>query len=127
WRQGPTFRPVPHELRHLAVVRLLPVVAYSAVGAALLVLPVVLDAGQVFLATTIVLLGIGGISLVILTGWAGEISLGQMAFAAAGTVTAVVLNISHRVEPVTTIVVAALIGAAAGVVVGVAAVRVRRL
>ena len=43
-----------------------------------------LDEGQKNLATVIVLFGIVGISLVVLTGWAGQVSLGQVAFMAVG-------------------------------------------
>ena len=50
----------------------------------LLALPLWLTESKINLAAVIVIFGIVGFSLVVLTGWAGQVSLGQMAFVGIG-------------------------------------------
>ena len=50
----------------------------------LLALPAWLSESKINLAAVIVIFGIVGLSLVVLTGWAGQVSLGQMAFVGIG-------------------------------------------
>src|SRR4029453_19525861 len=56
----------------------------AGVGAFLVTLPLWLDESRIHLAAIIVIFGIIGVSLVVLTGWAGQVSLGQMGFAGVG-------------------------------------------
>ena len=49
-----------------------------------LTLPLWLARASINLAAIIVIFGIVGVSLVVLTGWAGQVSLGQMAFVGIG-------------------------------------------
>ena len=50
----------------------------------MLTLPLWLSTSQLSLATIIVLFGIVAASLVVLSGWAGQVSLGHMAFVGVG-------------------------------------------
>jgi branched-chain amino acid transport system permease protein len=84
WQAAREVRPIPRELAKLPEVRLVRYGLLLAVAAFLVTLPLWLDEGQKNLATVIVLFGIVGISLVVLTGWAGQVSLGQVAFVAVG-------------------------------------------
>ena len=54
----------------------------------LLLLPAVLSNSDVNLAAVMVIYAVIALSLVVLTGWAGEVSLGQMAFVAIGAAAA---------------------------------------
>jgi branched-chain amino acid transport system permease protein len=67
------------------------------------------------------MLGIVGLSLLVLSGWAGQISLGQMAFAGIGAWVAAVLQWPLPV----TIFIAGCAGSAAALVVGLPALRLR--
>ena len=53
-------------------------------GVFVLTLPLWLSTSRLNLATIIVIFGIVAASLVVLTGWAGQVSLGQMAFVGVG-------------------------------------------
>ena len=67
------------------------------------------------------------VSLVILTGWAGQISLGQWAFSGLGAPVAGYMAGRHHSDFFATLVVAGLVGAAAAVVVGLPALRIQGL
>jgi branched-chain amino acid transport system permease protein len=86
-------------------------------------LPWVLSPGQTTVAATAFLYGILGLSLLILTGWAGQISLGQFGFAAVGGWTVAVTGWPLPLA----LLAGALAGAAAAVVVGLPALRLRGL
>jgi branched-chain amino acid transport system permease protein len=65
--------------------------------------------------------------LVILTGWAGQISLGQFAIAGVASATAAGLAANHGVDFFITIIVAALVGALVAIAVGLPALRIQGL
>ncbi|MGB6058377.1 MAG: ATP-binding cassette domain-containing protein, partial [Microthrixaceae bacterium] len=65
------------------------------------------------------------VSLVILTGWAGQISLGQFAIVGVGAIVAGNLVSRWNVDLFVTLAVAAAAGAAAALVLGVPALRIR--
>lgn len=88
WFAADAVRPVPAVLAPLREVRAGRRRAFAAAAAAGLAVPLLLSPSQVDTATTYVLFGVVVASLVVLTGWAGQVSLGQLAFAAVGAVTA---------------------------------------
>ena len=101
----------------------------AAVGAVVLAAGVPLVAGrssQLFSLSRLGLYAMVGLSLVVLTGWAGQLSLGQFAFVGLGTFGAAVAE-SHGVPFLVSVVVAAAGGAAVSIVVGLPALRVRGL
>ena len=81
----PRHRPVPEQLRHRWWVRRLPALAalFGICLAVALPLMITLPSRQ-FLWSRMVILALLGLSLVVLTGWAGQLSLGQAAFAGIG-------------------------------------------
>ena len=84
--------------------------------------PFLLDlANQVFLA------GIGAIALMLLTGYAGQISLGHAGLLAAGAFTAGILFKELNAPFWVTLPAAALVGALLGVVFGLPSLRLRGL
>src|SRR5205814_1767417 len=84
WEAEREIRPIPNELRSLPSVRSWTRTAGAVVLLAVAGLPWLLSAAQTNLATLAVLYAMIGLSLLVLTGWAGQISLGQMALAAIG-------------------------------------------
>ncbi|HXY92069.1 MAG TPA: hypothetical protein VEP49_06295, partial [Acidimicrobiia bacterium] len=80
WRAVREPRPVPRELARLPEVRWAGRSLVLVVALALALLPLALSPSRVNLAAVALIYAVIALSLVVLTGWAGEISLGQMAF-----------------------------------------------
>ena len=118
-------RPVPRELRRLELVK--SYFRWMTVALAVVVLgsPFVLAPGQVSLGSVIVMYAIVGLSLLVLTGWAGQVSLGQMAFAAVGGYVCAVLRVRLGLDPILCLVAGALVGAGVAMIVGIPALRLR--
>lgn len=127
WRAAREVRPIPTELRSLRSVR--GAVRGSAIAVAVLVLagPFVMSPSQVNITTITLIYAIVGMSLLILSGWAGQISLGQFAFAAVGGFVAAVLSADVGVPMILSLIVAAIAGAIVAVVVGIPALKMRGL
>jgi branched-chain amino acid transport system permease protein len=83
--------------------------------------PWVLDAGRTSLAGLVLVYALLGISLVVLTGWAGQVSLGQFAFAAIGAYVTAVLPWPFPLS----VIAGGIAGAAVAVVIGLPALRLR--
>jgi ABC-type branched-subunit amino acid transport system ATPase component/ABC-type branched-subunit amino acid transport system permease subunit len=119
----------------LAAVPAAPVAAgllrpFSAVGtgAGLLAAVLILALGSSQwrdAATTSIIFGILVLSLVMLIGYANQISLAQMTVAGLGAFTAVKLDIGLHVPFVLAPLIGALVGALAGLLIGLPALRVR--
>ena len=127
WTLAGAARPVPAELRSLPVVRVaryaVPLVALAlAVGFGLLAGPSSLNR-----VSTAMVFAIATLSLVVLTGWSGTVSLGQFAIVGVGGIVTANLLARHNADLLLTIVVAAAAGAAIAVVIGLPALRVRGL
>ncbi len=111
----------------------IPLVRYLRTGALVAVLALGLFApGLDFLGTEDVLrishmfiTAIIILSLVVLTGWAGQLSLGQMAFAGVGAVVGAILTNDHNVDLVLAVLIAGVVGAAVSLIIGVPALRLR--
>jgi branched-chain amino acid transport system permease protein len=86
--------------------------------------PIFLSPSRVNLMGTGLILAMIGLSLVVLTGWAGEISLGQMALVGFGAATAARLAVMHW-NFFLCLIAAGLVGAAVSTVVGLPALRIR--
>ncbi len=118
-------RPVPLELRDFPEVRWTRtgMVVVGAVFA--VVLPVLLSASQTQLAGLVLIYAMVAVSLVVLTGWSGNISLGQFAFVGFGAAVTGTLLQRHGWDLFSALPVAALAAAAVALVVGLPALRVR--
>jgi branched-chain amino acid transport system permease protein len=67
------------------------------------------------------------LGLAILTGYSGQISLGHGAFMAVGGYTTAILAVDHGIRPIWTIPLAGLVAGAAGLLVGLPALRLSGL
>lgn len=127
WQQSSEFRPIPPELRNV------PEVAWGkTIGGLLLVgaalgAPFVLSLGQQILAPVVLIYAMVAVSLVILTGWAGQISLGQWGFAGVGAMTAGGLAAHLHWDFFVTLIAAGLVGAFVAVLIGLPALRIQGL
>lgn len=127
WRLTAEERPVPRELSSLAGVRAVRYVAAAVFLVVAIALPFIANAGQVSTFQGILLLGIIGLSLVVLTGWAGQVSLGQYAFVAVGAVVAGGATSRGGVPFLLSVPLGVLVAAALAVLVGLPALRVKGL
>jgi branched-chain amino acid transport system permease protein len=127
WRQASEFRPIPPELRDVPAVQWAQVGIGALVLGALALLPFVVGVEQQTLASVIVIYAIVAVSLVVLTGWAGQISLGQWGFAGVGALVAGGMAAHLRSDFFVNLIVAGLAGAGVAVVIGLPALRIRGL
>ncbi len=117
------FRPIPHELRHLREV------AGVRAGLGVVVLGAMIGAPYIFgtdnsgFLTLIAIAAMLSISLVVLSGWAGQISLGQVAFAGVGAAVAGGLATRYQLDFFVVVTVAAVSGAVIATLVGIPALR----
>ena len=123
WEGTREARPIPPELRSIPTVRRSIIWSSLTGGAVILALPVIMSPSQANLATVTMLYAIVGLSLLILTGWAGQISLGQFAFAAVGAYVAAVAHLPFLLA----ILAGGIAGSIVAVLIGLPALRLRGL
>ena len=121
WTAAREVRPTPMELRRLPAVRKAMVGLVALLTIFVGAYPWIVSSGQVTLGTATLAEAIIGLSLLVLTGWAGQISLGQMAFAAVGAWVAAVLGWPM----ILAILAGGVAGAVGAVIVGLPALRLR--
>jgi branched-chain amino acid transport system permease protein len=127
WDAVREFRPVPPELRQVREVVLVRRITYGLIAAAALGAPWIVGAQRIGFATLIVLYAMVGVSLVILSGWSGQISLGQFAFAGVGAAVAGGLAANYQLDFFFTLIVGGLAGAAVAILIGLPALRIQGL
>lgn len=127
WRSTHELRPIPLELRDLPEVRLGRGAVIGLVVLAAAAMPWILGDLNIGFATTTVIYAMVGVSLVILTGWAGDISLGQFAISGIGAAVAGGLLANHGADFFASLIAAGLAGALVAVLIGVPALRMRGL
>jgi branched-chain amino acid transport system permease protein len=129
WQSIDEVRPIPKELKKVTEVR-----AAKWGGLVLLLIVLIklpsfgfMDGGLVIKASAVLIFGMVGISIIMLTGWAGQVSLGQMAFVGFGGAAGAYATHNWHVDLLIAMPFAGLIGAAVAVVVGLPALRVKGL
>jgi branched-chain amino acid transport system permease protein len=127
WAASEEIRSIPSELRDLPQVRTGVRRARSVLGAAALAFPWVMSPAQTGLGSVYAIYGIVVISLVVLTGWGGQISLGQFAFVAMGAVVGGSLTSRAGVPFVVALLLASSLGAGIAVAIGLPAMRIKGL
>jgi branched-chain amino acid transport system permease protein len=101
--------------------------ATAAVAIIAIVLPFAMDAFQLSTAVFVVIAAIGALGLGVLTGYAGQISLGHGFFLAVGAYTAAVLGGNAHLTAAVWLPAAGLVAAICGALVGPTALRLRGL
>lgn len=122
-------RPIPKELAGVPIVRITRLVLIGLGIAAVVVFPFVVSTGPQVLAGVVALNTIAVLSLVILTGWAGQVSLGQFAFVTIGAVVGGGLSGKFNIPGgfFVAVPLATLITAGVATLVGIPALRIRGL
>jgi branched-chain amino acid transport system permease protein len=125
WRAVAAVRPVPRQLARLPEVRWGLRAVQVAVVAAAIALPALLQGSQTYLAALVLIYAVVGLSLLVLTGWTGQISLGQFGLAGLGGATTAVLFDRHGWPFVAAVVAGIAVGALAALVIGLPALRLQ--
>ena len=141
WTLSPRAKPIPDRLRTVFWVRNLNRIGFVALFGALAVLPVfATTSAGLFTWSVILIWAMVALSMTVLTGWSGQLSLGQFAFVGVGGMSTLAFTKGHDL-PVpfdlfdisvtlpwgAAIALATCIGVLAAVLVGLPALRVRGL
>lgn len=127
WVAGGGVRPIPRVLRSLPEVRAAGVVFGVVLTGLALSLPALLSPARLDEVSVGLVFGMAGLSLVVLSGWAGTVSLGQFALVGIGSIVAGDLMMHLDLDFFLSMVLAGLAGAVAAVILGLPALRVRGL
>ncbi|HEX4162192.1 MAG TPA: ATP-binding cassette domain-containing protein, partial [Acidimicrobiales bacterium] len=118
-------KPIPDVLRRLPEVVAGRVGMFVIAIGLVVMVPFMFGPGTTLEYTGALVYGMIAISLVVLTGWSGNVSLGQFAFAGIGGVVAGDMIMKANVDLFFCLAAAGVAGAILAVVVGVPALRIR--
>ncbi len=123
WRASEDVRPLPAALARLPRVRAARIGGLLLLAGVAVVLPHLLSIDRVFKAETLLVYALLCLSVVVLTGWSGQVSLGQIAFFALGACLGGKATVDWGLDLTLALLLAAVAGAVAAVVVGLPALR----
>lgn len=123
WQASEEVRPIPAVLRAQVEVKAVRWGGGALLLAVALVLPHLLSVDRSLKASAVVIYAILALSLVVLSGWAGQVSLGQVAFFAIGAVVGAKVTIDYDADLVVSLLAASLAGGVVAVLVGLPALR----
>ena len=124
WQSVREFRPIPQELAGVRSVALFKWGLLSLAAAALLLTPWIVGRGRVGYANVAVISAIVAVSLVVLSGWAGQISLGQMGLVGVGALIGGKLAAEYNLDFFVVLVVGTAAGTLVSVLLGLPALRI---
>jgi branched-chain amino acid transport system permease protein len=125
WAVTDEVRPVPAALAALRSVRRTKRNLTLGATALVVAFPWVASPGQTVVGTSFAIFAMVCVSLVILSGWGGQISLGQFAFVAVGAAIGGSLIGRHHLPLPLAVVAAGAAGAGAAVLLGLPALRIK--
>jgi branched-chain amino acid transport system permease protein len=125
WRAVAAVRPIPRALAALPEVRWTLRASKVVLVAVAVLLPFMITDSQTYLASIIVIYAIVGLSLLVLTGWTGQISLGQFGIAGLAGAVAADLYSRHGWDFFAALAVAVVTGALVALFIGVPALRIQ--
>ncbi|HEX5265654.1 MAG TPA: ABC transporter permease [Acidimicrobiales bacterium] len=124
WRSVAEVRPIPQALLALREVRAALWAGRGVLLAGALILPFLVPSNDTYLFAAILIYCIVGLSLLVLTGWTGQISLGQFGLAGIGGATTAALFAQHGWNFAVALVAGVVVGALAALVIGLPALRI---
>lgn len=127
WQGASETRPLSAEARSHPTIATLRWLLISLLAAAVVLVPVLLRVDYVIKASALLAFTIIGASLVVLTGWSGQLSLGQMGIVAVGAATSATCTYRWNVDLTLAMIIGACAGAVAAFAVGLPALRLRGL
>jgi len=125
WRSADDVRPIPDEIARIPVVQLVKWGTFALIGAAILVLPQVLSVDRTYKLSMVGIYAVLGLSVVVLTGWAGQVSLGQIAFFAIGATVGAKATLDWHLDLSLAFVISFIVGGVVAALVGLPALRRR--
>jgi branched-chain amino acid transport system permease protein len=125
WQSVEDIRPIPRSLARLPVVRLARGGGFFLLAAFTLVLPHLLSVDRIFKASSLIAFAVLALSVVVLTGWSGQVSLGQMGFAAIGATVGAKATRDWGLDLTLAFAFTAAVGAVVAVGIGLPALRLR--
>lgn len=125
WQAVEDVRPIPRALARLPVVRAARAGGLLLLTAFTLALPHFLSVDRIFKASSLIAFAVLGLSIVVLTGWSGQVSLGQMGFAAIGATVGSKATKDWGLDLTLAFALTAAVGALVAVAVGLPALRLR--
>jgi len=127
WTAADEVRPIPPELRRLPEVRVVRGATLLGVGALVLLLPHWVETDVSLKISVIFIYALVVSSVVVVTGWAGQVSLAQVAFMAIGAAVGGTATKEWGLDLSLALPLAGIAGLGAAVVVGLPALRVKGL
>ena len=127
WQTVKAFRPIPAELRDVPEVR---VARFGLLGLGVAVAalaPYIAGENNLASLSLLPIYGIIAVSLVVLTGWAGQISLGQFGLVGIGAAVAGGIATDHNIDFFVACFLGIAAGAVAAVLIGLPAIRIQGL
>jgi branched-chain amino acid transport system permease protein len=125
WLAADEVRPIPAELRRLPEIRALRAGALGLAAVVVLGFPLVVGSSDQVKGVFVACFVLVAVSIVVLTGWSGQVSLGQMSFVAVGAVVGAQSSGEWRLDLSLALLLAGLAGAVVAVVVGLPALRLK--
>lgn len=120
-------RPVPQRIKNLVQYKVISGVGLIVCAAIAIVIPAInaswMSQATLIDLTTIVIYAIIAVSLVVLTGWAGQLSFGQFAFVAAGAAATAVALDSWHLNVALALVFSLIVGTVLAIFVGIPGLR----
>lgn len=127
WSASDEVRPIPRELRRLPELRLVKWASVTVFTLGLLFLPHVVSTSTSLKVSVVFIYALVVASVVVVTGWAGLVSLAQVAFMAVGAAVGAYATKEWDLDLSLAILVAGLVGIVAAVIVGLPAARLSGL
>ncbi len=137
WSLSPQLAAIPRRLKEVWWVKQFNLIGFAIIFGFFALLGYFVDSNaRLFTWTSIIIVAIVGVSLSLLTGWAGQLSLGQFAFVGLGAMTLFALTQGHELPFVEykftmawgmALFVATMMGVVAAVIIGIPALRVQGL
>jgi branched-chain amino acid transport system permease protein len=128
WNTAEEMPPIPAEIRHLPEIVWGRRFILAAIITGAILLPYALSPSQIsLLGTVTIIYGLVAVSLVVLTGWAGQISLGQFAIAGVGAVVTGDLVAKTGADLLIAMLAGMGTGMITAVAIGIPALRIRGL
>lgn len=126
WKGVAEVRPIPTELRALTEVRVARWGGLAIAAIAAVVPPLVLGPRNISLLSAVLIYAMVGVSLVILTGWSGNVSFGQWALVGVGgMISSKLASLANPPDFFLIVLLAGACGALVAVIIGLPALRIR--
>jgi branched-chain amino acid transport system permease protein len=127
WNSLSIVKPIPSELRHLPEVRVPKAIILSVVTLLFVFWPGMWSPSNQLTAAFAIIWGMIAVSLVTLTGWGGNISLGQFGIAGVSGMVAANLIENNNLDFFLVVLVSGAVGSLVALIVGLPALRIKGL